>query len=732
VSRELKPDAALELWGGVECTVNRVGDTYHDQLRATGHHDRDGDLDLLAWLGVAAVRYPVLWERTAPRGLAAADWGWADRRLARLKVLGIRPIVGLVHHGSGPADTSLLDPYFPDKLAAYARAAAERYPWVSDWTPINEPLTTARFSALYGHWYPHARSLPEFYLALVNQCVATARAMREIRRIIPGARLIQTEELGRTYATPACAGQAEYEQRRRVLGLDLLCGQVTSLHPLWNELSQARAARELLDSLVEEPCPPDLIGINYYLTSDRYLDDGLAHYPAWTHGGNDRQRYADVEAVRVAGAGITGHLAVLREIWTEYALPVALTEVHLGCTRDEQLRWFAEAWRAASQARRCGVDVRAVTPWALFGCAGWDQLARGPGGTYEPGVFDVRAPRPRATAIARAIKELAKGHPYGHAALENDGWWRRPTRILYPAPVDRTEVAPPGQPLLVMGAGGTLGTALVRVAKARGLAVRALTRAELDLADPDAVAAQLAKLMPWAVINAAGYVRVDAAEGEPGRCWRENVTAAATVARACRQARIRFVTFSSDLVFDGKTGEPYVETAIPSPVGVYGTSKAAAESMVLSSSADALVIRTAAFFGPWDGSNFVTAAVNTIGAGRPFAAAADLLVSPTYVPELANATLDLLLDDAAGIWHLCNQGVVSWAELARRAATAVGLDPELVRERSWRDLGFVAPRPAFSALGTQRGRLMDTLDVALSRYAAERVPDLALAGGNAA
>src|SRR4051812_10925962 len=419
LSRELQPDKAVELWGGVECTVNRVGDAYHDQLRLTGHHDRDGDLDLVAWLGIAAIRYPVLWERTAPRGLAAADWAWPDRRLARLKALGVRPIIGLLHHGSGPRDTSLLDPEFPDKLAAYARAVAERYPWVSDWTPINEPLTTARFSALYGHWYPHTRSLSDFYFALANQCVATARAMREIRRIVPGARLIQTEELGRTYATGACVAQAEYEHRRRLLGLDLLCGQVTSVHPVWNDLRQVRAAWNLLDSLADAPCPPDIIGINYYLTSDRFLDDALARYPSDAHGGNDRQRYADVEAVRGAASGITRHLALLHEIGTEYGLPVALTEVPLRCTRGEQLRWFAEAWRAACQARRSGVDVRAVTPWALFGCAGWDQLARGPGGTYEPGVFDVRAPRPRTTAIARAVEALAHGRTWEHPALDS-------------------------------------------------------------------------------------------------------------------------------------------------------------------------------------------------------------------------------------------------------------------------------------------------------------------------
>jgi dTDP-4-dehydrorhamnose reductase len=146
---------ALELWGGVECTVNRVGDRYFEQLTRNGHDARIDDLDRFASLGITAIRYPVLWERTAPNGLSRASWDWADRRLNRLHELGIQPIIGLVHHGSGPRDTSLIDPDFPARLAEFAGAVARRYPWVSAYTPVNEPLTTARFSGMYGHWYPH-------------------------------------------------------------------------------------------------------------------------------------------------------------------------------------------------------------------------------------------------------------------------------------------------------------------------------------------------------------------------------------------------------------------------------------------------------------------------------------------------------------------------------------------------------------------------------------------------
>src|SRR3954469_13902222 len=96
----------LQLWGGIECSVNRVETHYFDQLRYSGHHERLNDLDLIAELGLRVLRYPVLWERTEASG--QLDFTWTDERLARLYELSIEPVVGLVHHGSGPDHTSLV------------------------------------------------------------------------------------------------------------------------------------------------------------------------------------------------------------------------------------------------------------------------------------------------------------------------------------------------------------------------------------------------------------------------------------------------------------------------------------------------------------------------------------------------------------------------------------------------------------------------------------------------
>lgn len=722
------PHGLPEVWGGLECTVNRVGDRWLDQLERNGHDTRADDLDRFAGLGIRALRYPVLWERVAPDGLVRADWRWTDERLGRLRELGIRPIVTLVHHGSGPRHTSLVDPGFPAGLAEFARAVAGRYPWVDAYTPVNEPLTTARFSGLYGHWYPHGRDPATFVRALLTQCMAVAAAMRAVREASPGAQLVQTDDLGKTFSTRTLAYQAEFDDERRWLTWDLLCGRVDRGHPMWAYLVGCGAAERELDALAEAPVPPDVVGVNYYLTSERFLDERTERYPLHTHGGNGRHAYADVEAVRVRSQGIAGPRALLREAWDRYGIPLAVTEVHLGCTREEQLRWLHEVWTAACSLRAEGADVRAVTAWALLGSYDWDTLLTRTDGHYEPGVFDLRGPLPRPTALAPMVADLAAGREHRHPVLDGPGWWHRPRRLLYPrrsVPAAGRVFPAPTRPraarlLLVTGAAGTLGRALGRVCEVRGIAHRLLARAEMDVADPESVERAMRRFRPWAVVNAAGYVRVDDAEREPAACMRDNADGPAVLAAACARHGAALVAFSSDLVFDGARDTPYLEDHPVAPLGVYGRSKADAEARVLEAHPGALVVRTSAFFGPWDEHNFVAAALRTLAAGLPFVAADDATVSPTYVPDLANACLDLLVDGERGIWHLASPGAVTWAELARRAAELAGLDPGLVDGRPTAALGLAAARPPFSVLGSARGVLLPSLEDALARYFDER------------
>ena len=727
--------SGLELWGGVECTINRVGDQYFDQLERNGHTERLSDFDSFASLGIKALRFPVLWERVAPRGLATANWERVDASLQRLRELGIRPIAGLVHHGSGPRFTSLMDRKFPENLSTYARAVAERYPWIESYTPVNEPLTTARFSCLYGHWYPHARDDRSFARALLNQCRAVILSMKAIRDVNPAARLIQTDDLGKVFSTAKLKYQAEFENQRRWLCYDLLCGRVTRDHPMWGYLTNAGLDASELEWFTQNACPPDVIGVNHYLSGERYLDEEVGRYPEYTYGGNGRERYADVLAARVRAEGTAGPETLLMEAWQRYELPIAITECHNGCTREEQLRWFLDMWRAAENARNRGAKVAAVTAWSLLGAFDWDHLVTRNDGHYEPGVYDIRSAPPRPTAIAKLICDLAQGRHPEHPVLNVPGWWRRPERLLYgfsrnddgrvvradsrTASVHNIAEIRKIKPVLITGARGTLGRAFARICAARGIPYRLLSREELDIADRDSVKDVLVTIRPWAIINAAGYVRVDDAESDRERSYRENTLGPAVLADECVNRGISLLTFSSDLVFSGATQKPYVESDAVDPLNFYGLQKAKAEERVLTRMPGALIVRSSAFFGPWDEHNFVNLALRTLALNHEFRAAMDVTVSPTYVPDLVNGCLDLLIDGERGIWHVANEGELSWAALAETAAHYARVSTRRLVHCELQDLSLPAMRPRYSVLGSERGLLLPKLDSALRRFVAE-------------
>ena len=255
--------------------------------------------------------------------------------------------------------------------------------------------------------------------------------MRSIRQIAPEARLIQTDDLGYVWATPPLRDQADFENERRWLAWDLLAGRVAAGHPLWGYLLANGVSEQELESWREAPCVPDILGVNHYLSSERFLDHRLERYEPRLHGGNGRDRYADVEAVRVLAAGCAGLRTLLQQAWERYRLPLAVTEVHNGCSREEQMRWFAEVWDGAVQLEREGVDIRAVTAWSLAGATDWDSLLTRAGGHYEPGVFDARAERPRPTGMTGLLHVLARSGHSDHPVLDTPGWWHRNDRLSY-------------------------------------------------------------------------------------------------------------------------------------------------------------------------------------------------------------------------------------------------------------------------------------------------------------
>jgi dTDP-4-dehydrorhamnose reductase len=360
--------------------------------------------------------------------------------------------------------------------------------------------------------------------------------------------------------------------------------------------------------------------------------------------------------------------------------------------------------------------------WALLGSYDWDSLLVHTRHYYEPGLLDLRSPEPRPTGLESIVSEINRTGKATHPILEGKGWWQREDRWIKEADFAKrlrgsTHAEPVGRPVLITGATGTLGKAFAKICTSRGIAYRLVSRKEMDITDLGQIRQVLDQIKPWAVINTAGYVKAAEAEREAERCYRENHYGAVQLATACRDTGIKYLTFSSDLVFDGTKGEPYVESDPVRPNGVYGASKAAAEKDVLALLPSALLIRTSAFFGPWDEYNFATIFLRRFAAGDPFDVAAHLRVSPTYVVDLVHASLDLLLDGAGGAWHLANRGDVSWADFARLVASKAGLPEDQVQRWYDRQLQQSAGLPVQSTvLGSQRAWLMPSLEHAVDRY----------------
>lgn len=242
--------------------------------------------------------------------------------------------------------------------------------------------------------------------------------------------------------------------------------------------------------------------------------------------------------------------------------------------------------------------------------------------------------------------------------------------------------------VLITGVGGQLGHALAEVFADTD--ARALTRAEWDVTEP----APPGLPEPALVLHAAAWTDVDGAEADPQGAAAVNV--GGTLNAAALGAPL--VAFSTDYVFDGQKGSPYVESDAPNPLSAYGRTKLHAEA---AAGEQAWIVRSSWLFGP-TGHNFVRTMLR-VGAERDEVAVVDdQRGSPTYVGHLARAVRELVDADAArGVWHVAADGDCTWAELAEAVFGEAGIDCS-VRRISSAELGRPAPRPAYSVLRSER------------------------------
>lgn len=257
--------------------------------------------------------------------------------------------------------------------------------------------------------------------------------------------------------------------------------------------------------------------------------------------------------------------------------------------------------------------------------------------------------------------------------------------------------------ILVTGANGILGRAL-RERLTGGDTLYLWGREEADITDEGAVRAAARGLDFDTVIHAAAYTNVDGAEKEPAVATAVNRDGTRHVAALARERGAVFVYVSSDYVFDGTKGTPYVEEDTPRPLSAYGASKLAGEEAALDSGAPCLVVRTSWLFGP-GGKNFVDTIAAKALRGEPLQVVDDQRGSPTYARDLAHGIELLLRRGALGIVHVTNAGDTTWHGLAVEIARTVGA-PVAITPISTASMARPAPRPAHSVLSGARFRAL--------------------------
>jgi len=264
--------------------------------------------------------------------------------------------------------------------------------------------------------------------------------------------------------------------------------------------------------------------------------------------------------------------------------------------------------------------------------------------------------------------------------------------------------------VLVTGAAGLLGAAIVDRFE-RAADVHASEHADLDIADDKAVQKAVGRVRPDVVINCAAYNDVDRAESDAEGALRVNAFGVLALARACGAVGATLIHYSTDFVFDGDAAVPYTEEDPPNPRSVYGSSKLLGDWFA----ADAprhYVLRVESLFGGpgvtrGARSGSLGTIVNRIRAGEEVPVFVDRTVSPSYTPDVAEATWRLLARDApSGMYHCVNTGAATWAAIAREAARLLEC-PVTMRELTLESVALKAPRPRYCALSNARLAAMD-------------------------
>jgi dTDP-4-dehydrorhamnose reductase len=256
--------------------------------------------------------------------------------------------------------------------------------------------------------------------------------------------------------------------------------------------------------------------------------------------------------------------------------------------------------------------------------------------------------------------------------------------------------------ILITGANGMVARAAAAHCRLIGDEVIALTRRQLDIADRQAVFATIDKHRPDAVLNCAAYTDVDGAETDADAARNANTLGVQYLAEATREFGSRFVTISTDYVFDGANPGFYTEDDKPDPRGVYATTKFDGEGAATRSNAGSVIVRSGWIYGE-GGTNFLSVMHKLLAEGKRIKAISDAYGTPTFALDLARRLRELAGSNETGIFHVTNSGPgTSYLGFAEKVCVIGGFDKGLIEAVSKNDLKRPAPRPASSKLGSIR------------------------------
>ncbi len=388
----LELDEGFVVATGFECSAPVVAGARMDELVKTGHWQRYAeDFQLAHSLGIRYARLAVPFHVVAVTDNPSDfDWRWTDNALSAARDAGIVPMLDLFHSGMPDDIRAVGDRRLVRRFEVYARAVAERYPWVRYYTPVNEPLVLAVFSGAMGLWNERKRDERSFVAALDAAVSCAVRGMEVIREIRPDAIFIQSDACeGYLAADPSLEGHAAFLNERRFVGFDLTYGK--------------RPGRSVADWLVAHGMGEDRLA---WFAEHGSVEGCICGHDYYR--GNE-WLVVGPRQVRRAGALRRGYRALAGDYHARYQMPFMLTETNIG--GRYRPRWLAEMWNDTLALRAAGAPVRGFTWYGFVDHVDWDlALTRDAGRVNRCGLVSLdRQPYPIGLTYGQLAQAALEG-----------------------------------------------------------------------------------------------------------------------------------------------------------------------------------------------------------------------------------------------------------------------------------------------------------------------------------